>query len=412
MRSMRGTFMWLQSDWAPMHSDRRWVTSMVVMVAVSMVLPVGASVGLSERMEETLPDPVGMTCAVYTGNVIYVFGGATKGGILDTIYEVDPESGRTTVLPYTLPSPRKLASSVWTGREAYIIGGIGYDAEPIADIVKFVPGVGVSVVEGAMPYGTKGIPSVWSGEAVYILGNCLSSDVGQHDVIRFDPSSGTSEIIEDVLPIPGAGSSATWAGDCAYIVGGRQNLTILSNRIIRYVPGEGAEFVGALLPKGRIGAACAWDGERVFIFGGTIALECGPLECVPIDYLDEIVVFYPEGDTCSILRATLPEPMDVRAAVYAERETGRGNAVMVPGGLATEGPVKWITIHFTEPGDVPEHSKTFYQSTLFHVFVLVTVVALMVWFVRFTFFPGMQRKVERDNRLEEHTDPLEPHDRH
>ena len=35
--------------------------------------------------------------------------------------------------------------------------------------------------------------------------------------------------------------------------------------------------------------ASAWDGERLYSFGGTIALECGPLECVPTDYLDEVV---------------------------------------------------------------------------------------------------------------------------
>jgi len=305
-----------QTDWAAMHSKGRWLTTLVVMVAFLVVLSSGASAGVIGHMGEVLPAPVGMTCAVYTGIVIYVFGGATKGGILDTIYAVDPESGKTTVLPYTLPSPRKLASAVWTGRAAYIIGGIGYDGDPIAEIVKFVPGVGVSVVEGAMPYGTKGIPSIWSGEAVYILGNCLSTDVGHHDVIRFDPANGSSEVIEDVLPIPGAGSSATWAGDCAYIVGGRQNLTTLSDRVIRYVPGEGTEYVDARLSQGRIGAACAWDGERVYAFGGTIALECGPLECVPTDYLDEIVEFDPVNDTCVVLASTLHEPMDVRAAVF------------------------------------------------------------------------------------------------
>jgi len=370
------------TDWASMHSKGRWVTPMVVMVAMLLVFSSGPSAGIMGDMGEKLPVPIGMTSAVYTGIVIYVFGGATNGGILDAIYAVDPESGKTTVLPYTLPSPRKLASAIWTGKAAYIIGGIGYDAEPIAEIVKFVPGEGVSVVEGAMPYGTKGIPSVWSGEAVYILGNCLSSDVGQHDVIKFDPSNGSSEIIEDVLPIPGAGSSATWAGDCAYIVGGRQNLTILSDRVIRYVPGEGAEYMEARLPQGRIGAACAWDGERVSAFGGTIALECGPLECVPIDYLDQIVEFDPVNDTCTLSGSSLLQPMDVRAAVFVHRDSGFGDGVIIPGGLTAEGPIDQISIQYSDVPPSPDPDRSLARQWIGWFadnFLLISVVSMIIF---------------------------------
>lgn len=371
--------------------DLRVATLVITAIALVLMAPMSAS-GQTGRMEERLPAPSGMSCAVYTGEVVYVFGGATDGGILDTICSVDPETGRTEVLPYTLPYPRKLASAVWTGEEAYIIGGIGYDAEPIAEIVRFVPGEGVTVVQGAMPYGTKGVPSVWTGESVHVLGNCLSAEVGQHDVIRFDPLSGTSEVLEDVLPIPGAGSTATWAGDCAYIVGGRQNLTVLSDRIIRYVPYQGAEYVEARLPRGRIGAACAWDGEVVRAYGGTVALECGPLECVPIDYLDEIVVFDPVKDTCTVAASTLIEPMDMRAAVFAERATGPGDGVMLPGGLTSEGPVDWITIDYTDAvgSEGPEDGGPFYTSGLFYL-VLLTVIAAVLALLASTWYSSKGR---------------------
>jgi hypothetical protein len=351
-------------------------------------------------MEHELPEPVAMTCAVFTGIVVYVFGGATDGDLLDTIYAINPENGRTTALPYRLPSPRKLASAVWTGSEAYIIGGIGFDAEPIAEIVKFVPEDGVTVVEGAMPYGTKGVPSIWDGHYVHILGNCLSSERGQYDVIRFDPSTGNSTILEEVLPIPGAGSTAVWADDRAYIVGGRQNLTVLSDRIVEYVPGEGATFVDARLPLGRIGAGCAWDGERVHAFGGTIALVCGPLECVPIDYLDEIAVFDPVNDTCDLSERTLTEPMDVRAVVFAPNMVKNHGWVLIPGGLTAAGPVAYVTMYVTNPPEAPEPHRSGLDGLEdrlgFDPAFLVAIIALVL-FILWVYF-GEQFGIQRRGR--------------
>ena len=391
-----------QTDSIPMGNHGHWVATLAIVVAVIVISPSSATAYSVGRMDERLPAPVGMTCAVSTGIVVYVFGGATKGALLDTIYAVDLETGRTSVLPYTLPSPRKLASAVWTGKEAYIIGGIGYDAEPIPEIVRFVPGVGIEVVEGAMPYGTKGIPSVWSGEAIYVLGNCLSSEKGQHDVIRFDPVNKTTEILEDELPIPGAGSAAVWADGGAYIVGGRQNLTILSDRIIRYVPGEGAQFLDARLPQGRIGAACAWNGETVFAFGGTIALECGPLECVPTDYLDEIVEFDPINDTCRTSVLSLPRPMDLRAAVYVELgEVSLSERILIPGGLTATGPVDWLTVVDFDQVQTPrEHDNvlTMVTAWLRDNLRMVATVGFMVVIAVAT-FGLLQRQRKTDEEL-------------
>ncbi|NIP36681.1 MAG: hypothetical protein GWN18_17070 [Thermoplasmata archaeon] len=164
-------------------------------------------------------------------------------------------------------------------------------------------------------------------------------------------------------------------------MGGRQNETVLSDRIIEYVPGEGARFMEARLPQGRIGAACAWDGERLYAFGGTIALECGPLECVPVDYLDEIVVYYPDKDTCQLSDDDLPEPMDVRAAVCTSVDPPLGARLLIPGGLTEKGPVDSIT-EFTSRRSGPEEAEddVHYLSTdefLAGAGILLTALALV-----------------------------------
>lgn len=394
-----------------MHSTGRRVALAALAVAFILALTSVAPAGAVGRLEDRLPAPVDMTCAVSTGLVMYVFGGGSTSALLDTIYAVDPESGRTSVLPFTLPTPRKLASAVWTGDAAYIIGGIGYDGDPIPEMVKFVPGVGVSVVEGAMPYGTKGVPSVWSGEAIYIFGNCQSSEEGQYDVIRFDPVNGTTEIWEDVLPIMGAGSTATWAGDCAYIVGGRHNQTLLSDRIIRYVPGEGAEYMDARLPQGRIGAASTWNGSAVWAFGGTIALMCGPLECVPTDYLDELVVFDPEADTVEVFEGALPCPMDLRAAVYFEFPgDGARDRILIPGGLTATGPVDWIMVTATDPPLTPpvdDVSPTWGMVRFLHDhFWLLMVVSIGIGLV-VMFLTEPYRRRRREEHIQQVLKDLE-----
>ncbi len=356
-----------------MHSPSRSEKLIAISMLVLMVLSTATEVSAVEQLPDRLPRRVAMAPAVFTGEVVYIFGGATNGSILDTIIEVDPLTGASKVLEWRLPSPRKLSAAVWADGSAYIIGGIGFDAVPLAEMVRFTPGQGVELLEGVMPWGTKGVPAVWSGEDIYVLGNCLSTETGQHDIIRYDPASNETEVLSDALPIPGAGSSAVWTGDGAYIFAGRWNVSVLSDRVLWFEPGRGVEVMEARLPQGRIGAAAAWDGQRAYVVGGTIALECGPLECVPVDYLKEIVVYYPESDTCIPHKDHLPDAMDTRAALWT------GDDVMVPGGLSAKGPEDIILLfdHESRPSE-PVRSSAMDMILENYVLILGLAAVLLV----------------------------------
>jgi hypothetical protein len=336
-----------------------------------MVLSTTGQVSAVERMPERLPRPVAMAPAVFTGEVVYIFGGATKGDILDTIIEVDPSTGRSKVLEWKLPSPRKMSAAVWANGSAYIIGGIGFDAVSMAEMVRFTPGQGVELLEGVMPWGTKGVSAVWSGEDIYVFGNCLSTETGHYDIIRYDPASNETEVLEDALPIPGAGSSAVWTGDGAYIFGGRWNVSVLSDRVLRFEPGKAIEIMEGRLPQGRIGAAAAWDGQRAYVIGGTVSLECGPLECVPIDYLNEIIMYQPEFDNCIPHPDYLPRSMDTRAAVWT------GYDVLIPGGLSKYGPEDSILLFNYEsrpPKPIFYNVMDLFWENLILIIVLVLIL--------------------------------------
>ena len=374
MRGASGTFICSRPDSASMRSSRLPQKLIAVSVVALVVLSAAGQVGGVE-MSQRLPMSVAMAPAVFTGEVVYIFGGATEGDILDTIIEVDPVTGDSRVLPQKLPSPRKMSAAVWADGSAYVIGGIGFDAVPLAEMVRFTPGEGVELLEGVMPWGTKGIPAVWSGEDIYVLGNCLSSETGHYHIIRYDPSSNETEVMEDVLPIPGAGSSAVWTGEEAYIFGGRWNVSVLSDKVLRFEPGKEVEVMEARLPQGRIGAAAAWDGERAYAIGGTISLECGPLECVPVDYLKEIIVYYPESDSCVVHKDHLRHAMDTRAAVWT------GEDVLVPGGLSADGPEDTVLLfdHDSRPAEPVD--ATVMDSVRENAVLIIGLAALLLMLV-------------------------------
>jgi hypothetical protein len=288
-----------------------------------------------EVLDQALPVGTSMSCACYTGEVVYMFGGFTQGSLLDTIVEVDPATGTSRVLEWRLPSERKLSSAVWTGDAAYVIGGVGFDGDLLPEVLRFVPGEGVETVDEAIPWGTKGVSAVWTGKVVLVLGNCKSATEGQFGVLAFDPATNETEVLQDVLPVPGAGSSAVWTGDGAYIFGGRLG-EAYSDLVVRYEPGRCATVMDARLPSPRFGTAAAWDGARAYVFGGSNALVCGPVECVPTEYLDDVVVFDPALDEAWTHWARLPSPRDVRAAVWA------GGRALVLGGETLDGPVAGI----------------------------------------------------------------------
>jgi hypothetical protein len=215
---------------------------------------------------------------------------------------------------------------------------VGYDADPFPQIVRYVPGEGVELIDEALPWGTKGVGSVWTGEHIYVFGNSLSTTVGQFDVLRYDPVANETVVLEDELPIPGAGTSVVWTGEEAYIFGGKMEPNVLSDKIVRYVPGEGASVLEATLPSPRFHVTAAWDGEVAYIMGGSAAREGGSGGLETED-LDQIVVFDPDEGTVVTVTAGLPVAMDARPAVWAD------GLVHQFGGATKEGPRSDIVVY-------------------------------------------------------------------
>ncbi len=355
----------------------RPLTMAAVLLAAALVMfaPTSGAHAV-DVLPEPLPAPVGMSTAAWSGDVAYIFGGQSDDSLLDTIVEFDPSTGLSRVLQWRLPSERKLSASVWTGDAALVIGGVGYDGDPLRDVVRFVPGEGVELRQDALPHGVKGVPAIWTGTHVYIFGNCLSATTGQFDILEYDPGTNTTEVLEGELPIPGAGSSAIWTGQEAYIFGGRLSEGF-SDRIVRFVPGQGCELMEARLPSPRFGTSAVWDGQRGYVLGGSISLVCMPSECIPTEYTADIVVFDPVEDGTYAYWAWLPTARDTRAAALHQER------IYVLGGTDADGPLSEVVevdpyAPFAEEGDEPSLSVLL---TILAIGILI-LVAVVVWSFR------------------------------
>ncbi|MEX1222229.1 MAG: kelch repeat-containing protein [Idiomarina sp.] len=77
-------------------------------------------------MTNTLAEARYGHAAVADNKAIYVIGGANKSGLFTSIEIIDPETGKTTVLPNKL-IPRRYLSAAWDGKESiYIFGGMSH----------------------------------------------------------------------------------------------------------------------------------------------------------------------------------------------------------------------------------------------------------------------------------------------
>lgn len=75
-----------------------------------------------KSLDTKLPTPTSYTCAVGVGTNIYLFGGSTAVGSLDSIYKFDTETKTITLLETKLPAATANITGVTDGAKIYLCG--------------------------------------------------------------------------------------------------------------------------------------------------------------------------------------------------------------------------------------------------------------------------------------------------
>lgn len=241
-------------------------------------------------------------------------------------------SGQTTPLDPSAFVPRTAASSVWTGEAIYLFGGatgVGASEQATDEIIRYDPETGSAEVVGSLPTARAHASAVWDPdrEVAYVFGGqsdrlSVDQDNGRqrnevvNEVVKFDPATNTVESMDASHPDVSYGSSAVWDPDAdrAYIFGGVGTATILA-----YDPVEDTlEDTGASLGDDSAFTSAAFDPNagRAYVVGGTGTSTASG------HFGDDVATFDPAENTVTRHQDVLPGERRQTAAVF-EPATGQ-----------------------------------------------------------------------------------------
>lgn len=300
-----------------------------------------------------LPMPTSDAAWAWTGDRLFLFGGATGGGTSDRITEVDPATGASTLRPERMPLSLQGASASWDGAYAYVVGGAqGNGAAGLSDaIVRFDPRHGridaLLAIHLPQPLWHAAVVQAWG--RTYVIGGARPGQDDSDEVVSFAP--GSPPAVVGHLPRPLSEASAVWTGEAIYVLGGTSrshvgNHTVTANSadILRAGP-DGAWTREAALPAplaARWSAVAFWDGRDVRLAGGQQA---------GLTTSDRVVAFNPDNRTSWVESGRLPYAVSGAMGAWA---AGRG--LLLGGTVEDKSTSRVLAVQAERPPSSPPSS--------------------------------------------------------
>lgn len=275
----------------------------------------GNAAGHRVAFEEVAADQLAFTDSGLPNSVIRFYS--------ITAFTIDGEGGHSNEAyaatkrgpPPPLPSPREGVESVWIGGRAFVFGG--YQS---ADAVA-APGADMTLLLSEQEAEEDG-------------------EVPLNEIVEYDPDSGTVTVLGTELP-PKCCATGESDGENVFLFGGdggderccegdgdsvvdtAMSLTDPSDtEIYKFDPDTGELTVlGATLPTPVCCTASAFDGNVIWLFGGSEEERCCEDEegLAPGDPVSDILFFDPETETLEDSGYDLPIP---KCCFTAESEGG------------------------------------------------------------------------------------------
>ncbi len=224
--------------------------------------------------ETNAPSPRALHTAVWTGNLLVVWGGFENGGTTNTGGRYDPAAdGWTPTYVTGAPKARAGHTAVWTGNQMIVWGGGPYqgylDTGGRLDLLTdtWTP---TSTVNA--PSGRYGHTAVWTGQEMVVWGGSGPPSTGPQDSGgRYDPLADSWVATSTVHPpVPRRDHTAVWTGDQMIVWGGTNSAGSLASGG-RYDPATDTwlaptSMANAPAPRGRHKAV--WTGSQMIVWGG------------------------------------------------------------------------------------------------------------------------------------------------
>lgn len=221
--------------------------------------------------------------AVWTGTQMIVWGGFGSEGSLNTggRYTAQPQ-GWTSVSTVGAPSARSGHAAVWTGSRMIVFGGrnsggfLGDGAayDPVTDQWSALPSAGA-------PSPRSGATALWTGSALLVWGGDGETTASSTGALLAFAADGTPAGWQPMTTVsaPSArrAASTAWDGRRLYVWGGQSTLgAALSDGAVWDSQSKAWSALGASgAPTARFDAAAVWTGEEFAVFGGSV--QTGPL---------------------------------------------------------------------------------------------------------------------------------------
>lgn len=225
--------------------------------------------GILTTLTATLPEAShGPVCAV--GAYVYMIG---RGANNNQIWRFDSSTETITILSQTLTIGRVGLGSAAVGTNIYLFGGYA-NSTYYNTIQKYDTLTGdISVISAVIPQGLQGITCVAVGTDIYLFGGNGTGSSNKNTIYKFDT------VTETIITLPTAllqsGNSLTCqATDTAvYIFGG-----LGSRKIYKFdLQTEGIEELSILLrpDASGYGIGCAKVDNFIYLFGGYSSANYG-----------------------------------------------------------------------------------------------------------------------------------------
>lgn len=184
-------------------------------------------------LSTALDMPIDSICSVTVGGRVYLFGGNTNTGSTDAIYVFDTNDMSLTLLNVKVPIKLFGASATIVRDKIYLFGGCtdeGYSDSIYMFDVESETFTNVSI---RLPSGMGYMGAGTVNDIVYLFGG-LTTNGPTSTIMRVDIKSEQCQTLSLRCTIPCFGSSATTIGNIIYVVNGEGDLGMGDNLFLAY----------------------------------------------------------------------------------------------------------------------------------------------------------------------------------
>lgn len=222
------------------------------------------------------PSPRFGAVGVWTGREWMIWGGKISSqGVTGSGAAFRPDLNQwTSISTLDAPDARGGHTLVWTGTEMIVWGGFANG--PIRSGARYTPApqrwIPVSI-DTSTPSARSGHSAVWTGSSMVVFGGKNTAGL-LGDGAAYDPISDHWTVLPTSgAPTARAGATAVWTGTSVLIWGGEGDVSSVSSGALLNFSQDGKPAAWKSIstqsaPSSRSGHASAWDGQRLFVWGG------------------------------------------------------------------------------------------------------------------------------------------------